>query len=802
MTQDGTRQPLDGIRILDLTWGVAGPLGVLLLAEHGADVVKVEPPGGDPFRDYEGYRCWNRSRRSVELDLKAPEGAEAFRRLLTTADVVVESFRPGVMDRLGFGWDAIRAVNERTVLLSVPAYPDGHRHAGRPGYDALVQASSGEMWEQPGWRPGPVFLHMPMPSMGAIYLVPLGVLAALSARERTGRGQHVETSLYQGVLLYTTQIWQDVEKGTNAFHELMGKSYPPGIHQAMIFECAGGEWLHYSVMSGLTPTKSLVEILGLTDMPQTYELMSAPQEERERINEVRRARFRDSKRADLIDEMRANNHAVEAIDPPETVFRHIQTIANDMAVTVDDPDVGPTTQMGVPIHLLGTPGSVRGPRPRLGAHTDEVLGEVAAAVPNGRTAGPAPVRGAAGLALDGIRLLDFGQYLAGPFGPMVLADLGADVVKIEPVFGDGMRQAGKPFFGCQRGKRSLALDLKKPQGLELALRLVAGADLVHHNMTRGVATRLGIDYAACRAARADVIYCNTYAYGLPDPLGRFGGLDPLYQASAGLEYEGAAVHQGNAPLYLRFGMTDASNALLSAVGMLLALVHRQRTGEGQELWTSLHDGGVIFSSDVWLGADGQPWPGRPRLDRDLRGISALSRLYRTQDDDWICIAAERDEEWRALVAAVPAAGSLLDDERLATPAGRLAHRQVIEAVLEPAFRTRTAWWWTTWLDDHGVPNEIPVNTHAGRLALHDSDNERLGLVTEYPHPILGRLRQFGDLITFSETPGKIWGPPPLVGQHSREILRGAGLRDGDIDTLVAEKVVYEPDDSYAERFTN
>jgi crotonobetainyl-CoA:carnitine CoA-transferase CaiB-like acyl-CoA transferase len=385
---------------------------------------------------------------------------------------------------------------------------------------------------------------------------------------------------------------------------------------------------------------------------------------------------------------------------------------------------------------------------------------------------------------------------------MVLADLGADVVKIEPVFGDGMRQAQKPFFGCQRGKRSLALDLKHPKGIELALQLVAGADLVHHNMTRGVATRLGLDYAACRAARDDIIYCNTYAYGLPDPLGRFGGLDPLYQASAGLEYEGAAVHEGNAPLYLRFGMCDASNALLSTVGLLLALVHRQRTGEGQELWTSLHDGGVIFSSDVWLGADGQPWPGRPRLDKGLHGISGLCRLYRTQDDDWICIAAERDEHWQALCAAIPQAAPLLDDERLATHAGRLANRAVIEAVLEPAFRTRTAWWWTTWLDDQGVPNEIPLNTHFGRVALHDADNERLGLVTEYQHPLLGQLRQFGTLIGFSETPGKIWGPPPLVGQHSREILRQAGLRDGDIDTLVADKVIYEPDEHYAERFKN
>ena len=133
-----------------------------------------------------------------------------------------------------------------------------------------------------------------------------------------------------------------------------------------------------------------------------------------------------------------------------------------------------------------------------------------------------------------------------------------------------------------------------------------------------LATRLGIDYAACRRLRPDIIYCNTYAYGLDDPLGRFGGLDPLYQASAGLEYEGAAVHEGNEPLYLRFGMCDASNALLSVVGVLIALLHRQRTGEGQELWTSLHDGGLIFSSDVWLGPDGAPWD-RHIWTRSCRG---------------------------------------------------------------------------------------------------------------------------------------------------------------------------------------
>ncbi|HEV3133764.1 MAG TPA: CoA transferase, partial [Acidimicrobiia bacterium] len=146
--------------------------------------------------------------------------------------------------------------------------------------------------------------------------------------------------------------------------------------------------------------------------------------------------------------------------------------------------------------------------------------------------------------LDGLRLIDFGQYLAGPFGPMILADLGMDVIKVEPATGDGMRMAGKPFFGCQRGKRDIALNIKMPEGRELALELVRRADAVHHNMTKGTATKLGIDYEACKTVKPDIVYCNTYAYGLEGPLSHFGGLDPLYQAAAGLEYEAGATQHG------------------------------------------------------------------------------------------------------------------------------------------------------------------------------------------------------------------------------------------------------------------
>ncbi len=370
---------LDGVKILDLSWGIAGPLGVLLLAEQGADVIKVEPPGGDPFRAYSGYAVWNRSRRSVTIDLKSAAGLDAFGRLVDDADVLVETFRPGVTDRLGIGYDALHARNPRLVYLSCPGYPEGHRLAPRPGYDALIQASSGQQWEQPGWRMGPIFLHMPMPSMGATFLIPSGILSALISREATGRGQHVRTSLFQGALLYTTQIWQHVENAPAAFHDLMGKSYPPGVHQQMLFECANGEWVHTSVMSGLTPTESQDHLLGLDDAPDPYEFMALPPDERQAFTDRRREGYKTHDRAELVANFQAHNHAIEAVITMEealgaTGAPHPQLLANGMIATVEDSELGTTTQIGVPINLQSTPGAIQGPQPLPGAHNREILG--------------------------------------------------------------------------------------------------------------------------------------------------------------------------------------------------------------------------------------------------------------------------------------------------------------------------------------------------------------------------------------------------------------------------------------------
>jgi crotonobetainyl-CoA:carnitine CoA-transferase CaiB-like acyl-CoA transferase len=395
-------------------------------------------------------------------------------------------------------------------------------------------------------------------------------------------------------------------------------------------------------------------------------------------------------------------------------------------------------------------------------------------------------------ALEGVVVVDFGQYLAGPFGPMVLGDLGADVIKVEPVSGDGMRFVNQPFSGCQRGKRDLALDLKHARGHEVALRLVERADVVHHNMTLGTAARLGIAYDDCKAVNRDVVYCNTYAYGAEGPLAHFGGLDPLFQATAGLEYEAGAVHEGNPPLYYRFGMVDTANAMLSVVGTLAALYRQRRTGEGQELWTSLLDGGAVLSSDAFV-VDDRVVRG-PRLDVDALGIDACYRLYATADE-YLQIAAVKPEHWVALCGALRLP-ELVDDPRFVDARARREHRAELEAVLEPAFRRHTALVWSRLLDQAGVPNAVPVDTKAGELVMFDSDNERLGLVTEYEQPVLGRMRQYGSFIDFSETPGRIRGPVPMLGEHTREVLAWLGYDDGEIEGLRDQGVVTWPDDSY------
>jgi crotonobetainyl-CoA:carnitine CoA-transferase CaiB-like acyl-CoA transferase len=214
-----------------------------------------------------------------------------------------------------------------------------------------------------------VFLHSPVASLAASFLVPIGIMSALHARRSTARGQRVEVSLLQGVMSLTTQFWNWTEKGQFG----LDKTIPPGVHQLALVECADGEWLHTSVMNGMTATRSEASILGIEELDMTA-LFSMSPADRAVYDAERRAAFKRRSRAELIMEMQDAGLGCEPVFAPHERFDHPHLLATGSPVVVDDPEVGRTTQIGQTIFLRSTPGEVTGPQPRAGAHNDEILG--------------------------------------------------------------------------------------------------------------------------------------------------------------------------------------------------------------------------------------------------------------------------------------------------------------------------------------------------------------------------------------------------------------------------------------------
>ncbi|MEJ2205355.1 MAG: CoA transferase [Gemmatimonadota bacterium] len=381
--------PLDGIRVVDLTQVMAGPFCTLLLADLGADVIKVEPPGrGDLSRsrggeglrmkgdDHAPFLALNRYKRSVALDLKDPEGLRAFYRLVRTADVVVENFRPGVTDRLGVGYADLAELSPRIVYASISGFGQSGPYAGRPGFDLIAQAMSGilSVTGTPGGEP--VKCGVPISDLAAGLYGVVGIQAALLARTHTGRGQHVETSLFEAALglsvWETTEYWAtgEVPRAWGSAHRLNAP------YQA--FRTSDG----FLVLAALTHRQwaDLCSALARADLRD---------DSRFATNEARMANL-----ADLVEEvekiltgaptevwverlLEAGVPAAPLLDYAQ-VFADPHTRARRMVEEVDHPVEGRVPTLGFPLKMTDTPLRVRRPPPLLGEHTDEVLREVGA----------------------------------------------------------------------------------------------------------------------------------------------------------------------------------------------------------------------------------------------------------------------------------------------------------------------------------------------------------------------------------------------------------------------------------------
>jgi crotonobetainyl-CoA:carnitine CoA-transferase CaiB-like acyl-CoA transferase len=737
---------LSGLRVVEVSSWIAGPVVSLLLAEAGADVVKVESQAGDPARGTAGFATWNRSKRSVALDLGDEAGRASLQRLLAGADVLVHSLRPSVARRAGIDDQRLTADHPGLVWCSVLGWPHGHPDEDRPGYDVLAQAATGVMDEELGTRPGPVFLRFPYGSWNAALLGVIGVLSRLRVRESTGRGGPVHTSLFQGTLASMSKHWARCERPTPS---MMGPTLFKGMNMVQL--CG----------DGLGVASTMADV-SLTDVPLfaevAAEIGAGPIVDPNQILGRRpRAEWLEAMWAVGVPTVPVAAGLGEALNDE-------QSRINGYAIEVHDPEWGTTVQAGHPIHVQ-PPLRVQRPAPSLGEHNHQALANPwrPRSVPAASTARPSPpVRGP----LEGVKVLDFGMFLAGPYGPQLMADLGAEVIKVEAPTGDRLRMGERVFNGCQRGKRSVALDLRVPETRPVLEELVGWADVVHHNLRMPPARALGLDYETISAIKPSIVYCHVSSYGPDGPRKDWPGIDPTSQAVVGWMQEGAG--RANPPRWYRIGMTDDQCAMGSVIAVLLALGRRDRTGEGADVRASILGTALLTTSETMLLPDGSIAP-YPHMDDDQTGLGPGCRIYQCTDG-WVAVAAFGDR-----------AGS-----RLATAAGTAD-----EPGIAAALRGRSTAEVMELLAKADVPAE-PVRLDHEQAFFDSEVNRRLGLSVAWDHPRYGRLEQVGAPFDFGDLPLDLDRPPPTLGQHSAEVLAEVGIAPATVASLAARGLLAGP----------
>jgi crotonobetainyl-CoA:carnitine CoA-transferase CaiB-like acyl-CoA transferase len=370
---------LDHLLVLDLTSHLSGPYCCMLLADHGAEVIKIEPPKGDsargmpPFVNGESapFMTWNRNKRSVVMDLKQPGDKAALFDLIDRADIIVENYRPGVLKRLGLGWDVLHARNKRIILASISGFGQTGPYSSRGGFDLITQAMSGLMSTN-GPADGPPFrLPIAISDVTAGMFLAFGVLAAVEARHRTGEGQHVETSLFEAAT--SLAVYESAHYfATGTCPERIGQAHR-GSSPYQVFQTADGY-----ITLGASQQKFFVDLCDLVGLP---ELKDDPRfgsnanrvAHNDELVALLAAPIAKKPSAHWLAGLEALGIPAGPVQTYDQVYTDPQILAREMVVETDHPVTGKFKTMGVTVKLSATPGSVRRAAPRLGEHTDEVL---------------------------------------------------------------------------------------------------------------------------------------------------------------------------------------------------------------------------------------------------------------------------------------------------------------------------------------------------------------------------------------------------------------------------------------------
>ena len=736
------------VGVSDLGLGLAGGVPGMILADLGANVTRVVGGEAPPIDEHLPWgRAWHRDKRMAVTD-----DAGEIRALLGEADVAFVYGPEDLVEGRGLGWRDLRETS--TTLVYARCRPSRTATGTVEDFGLLVEARSGFCTQLAGHRPGPIFVDVRAPGAGTALLLTTSALGLLRRRALTGEGGWAETSLYDGML---ATLGCMIGRSERAAPEIEGYWEKGSTFPAFLYRCADGELLQiWFGGKGMYP--ALLEVLGDEPSDEGYYIDQATGALGRRAASWATI-FATQPRDAWIERLRAAGIAAEPVFGPGEALA--------------DPHVA---EIG-----LALPRSDRG-------HDDTVVATPISVVPvPGDPAGPAVRPEGTGL-LAGLRVADFSAFVAGPLAAEVLADLGAEVIKVEPPAGEAMRGAAYALAACQRGKRSLAIDIGAADAQPVVECLLSWADVVLHNFRVGVSERLGIDEATVARLNPRAVYCHASAFGSTGPRAKAPGNDALMQALTGFARANGGA--GNDPVAATWIPIDMTGGWVAAAGILAGLYARATSGRGQQVATSLLGAGMLLHSGVFQ-RDGEVVRG-PELDAGQSGYGPGYRLYRAGDGDWLALVVPDPEAWGRL-GAQPEAAALPETFAPLRGGPHDAAAREAETVLEAAFESAGAAAWVARLRALGVPAERVEAVDRDRFRrgiLDDPVNRQLGRVAGYQTADWGYFEQIGPLLRCGPEPAG--GPDlmlPGVGEHTTAVLSDLGLSRAEIDALLAAKLV-------------
>jgi crotonobetainyl-CoA:carnitine CoA-transferase CaiB-like acyl-CoA transferase len=748
----------EGLQVIDLSRGIAGPMVGMFLADFGADVVKVEMPEGDPARKRPGFVVWNRGKRGVVVDPADSERCRWLGDLVAGADVCIVS---GLADLAELGLVAEDLLERAPALVLTVAAPyDGHTpRSPTVESNGLLAAALGVAWRQSSFTGVPIESVFPHLLYVHGVLASLCTVAALVERQRSGFGQTV-TVTGANAVMHAQPAALSVNPELPDPDTAVG---PAGRHPTYTrFQARDGKWLASGALgtkfeTALLRALGIVNILDEPRLAGRVENLLRPDNVEWALGQVADA-FRQRDRAEWMEIIAGVGIPCGPVDAAQDWLDHEQIRAIGMRVEVDDVEYGPVVMPGVSIQLTSTPGRIRGGAPRPGGHDADVIPR-SPVVP----AGPAPLsRGP----LSGVRVVDLGTFVAAPYAGMLLAELGADVVKIEAPGGDLFRIQS---FVVSRGMRSLEIDLKAPAGHDAFRKLAAVSDIVIEGLRPGVMKSLDLDYGALTSSRPDLVMMSLSGFGELGPLAGRPSVDMVLQAMSGMM---AAQGGDDEPVINTMPIIDVTTAGLLALGSCIALFHRNRTGEGQRAWASLAATSALLESGEivrYAGRSTAPVGGRDYLGRD-----PLDRYYQVSDG-WLRIQALSPDVVTADVLVK--CGLPLDVELFELNPDTALARVLAQIPAGTAvIRLREA-------DIAACParriSEVirdPQLLSSEFVHLHASADGQL-FTTPGRYASFSRTQRVGPLV------------PPGAGQHTAAVLAEAGLASSEVDALAATGVV-------------